>query len=1043
MRSKHGFWIMIIGLTLLVAIGVSAQNNAVTCPTVVQESFTATELLCESVPDGQACIGNGVVTSTPLDGATVQFANPGEFATLADLQRIQTETFVGSNDQLTWTSVSGKLLASTPNGEPGIVDMLIFGDTVVSNALEQADNAPASVGVLPATVAAGGGVIVRQEPQVNSNNIWQLLNGESVQAIGRSADNQWVRILIPSPNGGAGWAFGQFITIDGGRELLPFHTNSSPIPEVSAIQTTASLKPMQSFRLESLLTDASCAEVPDSGVILQSASPDQRLLVEVNGVEIRVAGTVYITAQVADRMTIYNLEGEARVDVGDNRGNMTAGTMTEIPMDANLAPSGAPTAVLPYSQEDANLFTFLPIRLLSRAFDVSAGDATTTTDTSTTVEQEAPPPPAPTEVPAEELPEGVECPTLVQESYTATDQICSLDANTACIGNAGANMVTATAHDGVENFTFANVFNTVNTTDIATLSTNVFDDPANIWTSIVMTLDAKTTTGATAEARILIFGEVDLEDKGVIPSDTEDTTIETPADTATAVPPPPAVNTETTSANGTPAIVEAPGPVVVRALPRVDTDTIGQIQDGDTVTALGRSVDQTWVQIQSAEGLSGWVFVQFVNVEGGTESLPIVDPNTTTTTAPPPPATNQQSAPPPAVVPASGDIPEFTSMQAFDFSSNGVSSDCPERPTGGIIIQSPDDMDGSMRLLINGVTFELNGTVFLRASRNENMNIVSLEGEVTIAAQGESQTIKAGQQGTVEMVNGLEPSGVPSIPGDYSTGNGRRFVDLPIWLLPRSFEVIVPERQNANNDTNNNTDTSSSPSSSNDDVIQIGGTTVDFGATCEINAGDRARNFRADAGPGFDVINVLQPGQMIEGITQKRGTDTVYWYETSKGWIRSDAGIMSPDCGVLPLFGVIYDTTSSGGQVAAVAPVAPPAPPQPTAPPPPPVTSEGYGNVCENGNFAVSAEVENSGQPYVEFGGVWTGQAGNSVTFSADVPYFRPELQNILTFVNEDGSGWLGSLNSSSFTITFDSNRRFRVRIGALLGDFVTLRVRC
>ncbi len=97
---------MIIGLTLWVAIGVSAQTNSVTCPTLVQESFTATEFLCETVPDGQACIGNGVASTTPIDGATVQFANPGEFATLADIKRLQVRTL--NTDTQAWTSVIGR-----------------------------------------------------------------------------------------------------------------------------------------------------------------------------------------------------------------------------------------------------------------------------------------------------------------------------------------------------------------------------------------------------------------------------------------------------------------------------------------------------------------------------------------------------------------------------------------------------------------------------------------------------------------------------------------------------------------------------------------------------------------------------------------------------------------------------------------------------------------------------------------------------------------------------------------------------------------------
>jgi hypothetical protein len=1069
MRLKYGFLSMIVGLTLVMAIGVTAQSNTATCPTLVQESFTATEFLCESVPDGQVCLGNGVVTTTPLEGASVQLADPGDLATLADINRLAAQTI--NTESQAFTSITAKLDASSPNGDPQIVDMLIFGDTVISNALEQSAASP-SGGIFAGTVEAAGGVIVRQDATINSNNIWQLLNGESIQAIGRSSDNQWVRILIPSPNGGAGWVFGQFVSIEGGRELLPYQTNASPVPEASAAQTQVSLKSMQAFRMESLLTDPGCTDTPDSGIMLQSPTLDTRAVVEVNGVELRIRGSVYITAQVADKMTIYNLEGETAVIVDDNRVDMTQATMTEVPLDASLAPTGAPSDATPYSQDVANLLVFLPIRLLSRNFEIAVVDPSLTVDTSTTdtttdtsdtsqpEEQEAPPPPAATETPPEETVNPEECPTLVQESYTATEFLCeAIGANTACLGNAGADMVTTTAREGVTDFTFAVSGDMVNTTDIDTLSMRVFDDPDNIWNSVAMTLDAKTTTGATAQATILVLGEVELENKGE-DAPALDTT-DTATDTTTTAPPPAVPTTDTTQStetdtttatdSGVPATIQSPGGIIVRPEPRVDSATVGQLQDGDAVIALGRSVDQQWVQVQNEEGVTGWVFVQFVAIEGGANTLPIIDPNaepSTDTAAAPPPATNQSAPPPPATntTTTRGDVPEFTSMQAFEFSSTGIPSDCSETHSSGLMIQSPDDMDGNLILMINGIRFEINGTTYLSASLNENTNVIGLEGEITITSQDTSQTIEAGQQASVQMTNGLEVDSPPSIPGEYSFKNAQRFLFLPIRLLPRAFEVVVPPEPAGSGDTqetNTGDNTLSTDTSSDDGLVNIGGTTVDFNADCVMSAGDRARNLRADAGPGFDVINTLQPGQTIEAKTQKRGTDQVYWYETAKGWIRSDAGIPTDDCKNLPLYGVIYDTTSSGGNVAAVAPVAPLPPAQPTATPPPPVVSDGYGNVCAVPGFSVAEELRASGQTYVEFGGVWTGQAGQSVTFSAEVPYYRPELLNILTFVNEDGSDWLGSLDGTSFTINFDSTRRFRVRVAALLGDYVTLRVSC
>lgn len=1060
MRKKYRFLIGITGLMLFLAAGVYAQGNTPACPINVQEAFTATELLCETLTDGQACIGNGTVATTPAGSATVQFANPGEFATLTDIQRLQTQTL--STDSQAWTSVQGKLQISRPDGTPAIADILIFGDTVMSNASE-GDVSTGSSSILTATVQAGGGVIVRQEPRVDSNNIWQLVNNETVQAIGRSSDNQWVRIILPSPNGGAGWVFSQFLDVTGGAELLPFQTNDFPIPEgAGAVQV--GFLPMQSFKLESLLTDRSCVDTPDSGVILQSPQPDQRVLVEVNGVELRYFGTVYLTAQVGGDMNIYLLEGNARVFIGEERTDLNTVSMTTVPMTANLAPAGSASPASPIPADIVGLIDFLPLRLLSRGFDTS-GTAVVPADTpveETPPEESAPEqveePPAPTEAPPAVTIDPELCPTLVEESYTATELLCSsISANQACLGNSGENMVQTIPRREIDGFAFVTPGDIVTSTDLQSIYTSVFPDANNTWTSIYITVDVPTTSGASASANIVLFGEVILDNVGEDPTEETATDVTEPVEQTAPTTSETTDTATTVTGDGVTATIEAPGGagVIIRREPRVDTDTIGQLANGDTVSALGRSVDQQWVQIQDSTGVVGWVFQQVLVVEGGPESLPIIDPAEASSTA------AQQQAPPPvtgnsSTATTSGDTPEFTSMQAFNFTSEGVPSDC-GTASGGIMIQSPDGL-GTDRIvvMVNGVRFELNGTVYLRASVNENMNVIGLEGDVHLTAMDDTQTVNAGQQATIEMDNNLAPTTPPSIPGDYNYSTGERLVFLPIRLLPRSFQVIVPDpppgEEVVQSPTNNDSDDSDSSSNSSDDdeIYNIGGILVNFNANCTMSSGDRRRNLRANAGAEFDVINVLEPGQTIDASTQKRGSDGIYWYETARGWIRSDAGIPAGDCEHMPLTGVIYDlgngTTTSGPNTVVVEPVAPAAPTgaQPTPPPPPPnVSSDAFGDVCKSGGFAVSAEIENSGANYIEFGGVWTGQAGKTATFTAEIPYFRAELLNILTFVNEDGSPWLGSTDNRTFTITFDSNRRFRVRVAALLGDFVTLRVNC
>jgi|GEM_PF-2168006 len=1189
MQIKTRFWTTIVGLLLVTAVGVLAQSNTV-CPTLVQESYTATEFLCETVPDGQACIGNGVVNTTPIDGATIAFANPGELAPLAQIQRLQVQTL--NTDTQAWTSVTGKLSATNRDNEDVVVDMLVFGDAVVTNAVT-AEAAPTTADVLPATIEAGGGVIMRREPNTASANVWQLLNGEQVQAIGRSADNQWIRIIIPSPNGGAAWVFAQFVNVEAGRELLPFHTNASPIPASLSVSEEVSYKPMQAFRLESLLTDPACAETTDSGVILQSQNEGPRSVVEINGVELRLRGTVFVTAQVGDKMTIYNLEGDTAVIANDERVDMTLATVSEIPMDASLAPTGAPSEVAPYSQELANLLIFLPVRLLSRNFEVSFIDPSltadtsttnTTTDTTTSEQQAAPPPPAATQAPPEE--EAIDpsqCPTLVQESYTAAEFLCeSLSPNSACLGNVGTNGLNqAEPREGVENFAFGTPGDIVSVTDIEFYESTVFDQPDRVWNAIVWKLDTNTTNGGTAEATVLTFGELQIINAGEsVPAETTtdtstggaaapppppatdttttDTTTDTvapatgvpgaiqaaggiivrsaprvdaetvgqfanadpvtvlgisadqqwiqvqstdgsvtgwvfvqfvavdggvdglptidPNATTAAPPPPPATNTttdttadtatttDTTASTGAgiPGAVQAAGGIVVRAEPRVDTETVGQLENADPVTVLGLSVDQQWIQVQSTDGsVTGWVFVQFITVDGGLDGVPVVDPSAETNTAPPPPpppaggntTTDTTTAPPPppaggnttTTTTTSGEAPEYTSMQAFQMFSQDVDNRCAETHDSGVMIQSPDGIDGKMKMQINGIDLAISGTVFVRAELNISINFIALEGEIDVTSQDDTQTIVAGEETSVQLVNGLSPDSPPNPPSEYSFGKGSRLPFLPIRLMPRNFEPVVPPEPVETTVTDGGGDTSAGDGVTplGGDTVAVGGTIVDFGAECEISAGDQARNLRADAGSGFDVINTLQPGQTLAGVSQKRGSDGLYWYETTDGWIRFDAGVTTPDCENLPLFGVIYDASSVGGDVSSVAPAAPPPPPQPTVVPPPALASSAFANICDGGGGALSVEIEQGGLPYVEFDGTWTGQAGTSATFSAEIPYFRPELGNVITFINEDGSQWLGSVDSTVFTINFDSTRTFRVRVAGLVGDFITLRVNC
>jgi len=88
---------------------------------------------------------------------------------------------------------------------------------------------------------------------------------------------------------------------------------------------------------------------------------------------------------------------------------------------------------------------------------------------------------------------------------------------------------------------------------------------------------------------------------------------------------------------GSPLRVVAPEQANVRSGPGTVYDEVGQLVNGDSAPAIGRSEFKDWIQIEYSAGPDGkgWVFAAFVSLEGGgVESLPVA-PVPPTATLPP------------------------------------------------------------------------------------------------------------------------------------------------------------------------------------------------------------------------------------------------------------------------------------------------------------------------------------------------------------------------------------------------------------------------
>jgi len=332
----------------------SSELTSGLCPSLVQDGFTATELVCPDLIDGEICVGNGLVVSAPESANS--FAQPGDRVVLTTLDEIQLQTSTTPDN--VWTVLSASAIFDNTAGTFALgSQMLIFGDVTIADATDSEDEVTS---FQTGTVLVAGGMNVRREPSTAGTIIWQLTNNEEVVVTGRSPDQVWYRIEIPSTFGGAGWVYYQYMQVEL-PEQLPFATIDSPVPELIGPE----YKKMQSFDLISATTDDTCSETPDSGVMIQS--PDGQpndLKLRVNNVVLTFNGTIFLKAQAGNSLQIDVLEGQASASVLESNATAQVGSRIEVSLDANLMPLSPPTTI----EFDSEELIGLPTRLFARQF---------------------------------------------------------------------------------------------------------------------------------------------------------------------------------------------------------------------------------------------------------------------------------------------------------------------------------------------------------------------------------------------------------------------------------------------------------------------------------------------------------------------------------------------------------------------------------------------------------------------------------------------------------------------------------------------------
>jgi len=148
------------------------------------------------------------------------------------------------------------------------------------------------------------------------------------------------------------------------------------ITQANAVEGVASNpSPMQAFYLKAGIGGATCAEAPESGLLVQTPEGVGEILLRINEVDIMLGSTVFFQIlEEADSSAMYvsTLEGAAFVEADETLQVAVAGTSLRIPVAVDgdkvsaSSPPNSPTAY------NAEAMSRLPVELLPRRINIAS-----------------------------------------------------------------------------------------------------------------------------------------------------------------------------------------------------------------------------------------------------------------------------------------------------------------------------------------------------------------------------------------------------------------------------------------------------------------------------------------------------------------------------------------------------------------------------------------------------------------------------------------------------------------------------------------------
>lgn len=341
-RRMKPLWYL-LPLLIVVVVPLLAQDD---CPDFVETTLVEIDQLCADTARNQACYANDAVDASVRGDA--RFETTGDLVAVDDVERLALSPF--DAEQNVWGVVMMRLQANLPDTTPGqAVTMLLIGDVQIENRALNPQT-PRLSGRLTANV------ILRAAPSLEAEALDALQNDTVLSLDGRTDDLEWLRVA--TIDGRIGWVFAELITVEGDVNALTVRQDLEP-----------DYSPMQAFYFTSgVSSTAGCETLPDSGIMVQTPEGTVAITLNINDVTVSLSSTAFLQAQPETAMTVAMLEGQAVITAEETTVLAQAGTITEIPLDTQGAPSDTPTQPRPYTAESVER---LPVRVLPREFEVA------------------------------------------------------------------------------------------------------------------------------------------------------------------------------------------------------------------------------------------------------------------------------------------------------------------------------------------------------------------------------------------------------------------------------------------------------------------------------------------------------------------------------------------------------------------------------------------------------------------------------------------------------------------------------------------------